>query len=95
MASYLVGQITVLDEKLWKEYVEGVSISLAPFNASIVFRGNKEAVLAGDNETERVVVIKFVDSDELKSWFNSHEYQSIIELRDRAANVTITTYEEY
>lgn len=95
MASYLVGQITVLNEQLWKEYAEGVDISLVPYSASIVLRGNKDSVLAGNNETELVVVIKFADADELKSWFSSHEYQSIIKLRDSAANVTITTYEEY
>lgn len=95
MASYLVGQITVLNEKLWKEYAEGVDISLGAYSAGIVFRGNKESVLSGKNETELVVVIKFADTDELKSWFNSHEYQSIVELRDKAAHVTITTYEEY
>lgn len=95
MASYLVGQIIVLNEKLWKEYAEGVDNSLGAYKASIVFRGNKDSVLSGNNETDLVVVIKFADAGELESWHQSYKYQSLIELRDKAAKVTITTYEEY
>lgn len=95
MASYLVGQISVLKEKLWEKYAEGVDKSLSAFKANTVFRGTKEAVLSGSNETHRVVVIKFADGNELDAWYHSNEYQSLIELRDKAAKVTITTYEEY
>lgn len=92
MSSYLIGQITVKNDALWQEYVAGVSESLAPFDASILFRGRQSGVLAGENSHELVVVIEFSDDDTVDTWFHSKKYQSLIPLRDRAADVTITTY---
>ena len=92
MAAYLVGPITVKEDKLWKEYVAGVQESIAPFDAKVVFRGRLDKVLAGQHAHDLVVVIEFADQATLNNWFNSEQYQSLIPLRDKAANVTITTY---
>ncbi len=92
MSAYLVGQIAVVNEPLWQKYVAGVARSLEPFDASIVFRGTKAADLAGHNTRELVVVIEFNDQVDLNNWFNSDLYQSIIPIRDAAADVVITTY---
>ena len=93
MAVYLIGQITVKDEDLWQQYVAGVQESLAPFDAEVVFRGKRDKVLAGQNDKELAVVIEFSGSAPLDNWFNSETYQSLIPLRDAAANVVITTYQ--
>jgi len=93
MAAYLVGQITVKDDNLWQEYVAGVAESIAPFDANIMFRGKRDKVLAGSHDYELIVVIEFSDIATVDNWFNSPKYQSLIPLRDRAANVVITTYQ--
>jgi len=93
MAAYLVGHITVKDDKLWQEYVSGVAESVAPFDANVVFRGKLDKVLAGTHDHDLVVVIEFSDLSTLDNWFNSETYQSLIPMRDKAANVTITTYQ--
>ena len=93
MAAYLIGQIKVQDEDLWQEYVTGVQESLVPFAAKIVFRGKLLEVLAGQHDKDLVVVIEFSDQSMLGRWFNSEKYQSLIPLRDKAANVVITTYQ--
>ncbi len=92
MAAYLVGHITVKDDGLWQRYVSGVQESIAPFKAKVVFRGRLDKVLAGQHAHDLVVVIEFADQATLDNWFNSEQYQSLIPLRDKAANVTITTY---
>ena len=94
MAAYLVGHITVKDDELWQEYVSGVQESISPFDAKVVFRGQLDKVLAGQHEHDLVVVIEFPDQSTLDNWFNSEKYQSLIPLRDKAANVTITTYKD-
>lgn len=93
MATYLVGHITVKDEELWQQYVSGVQESLSPFDAKVIFRGQLVEVLAGQHEHDLVVVIEFSDQSSLDNWFGSEKYQSLIPLRDRAANVVITTYQ--
>ncbi len=93
MAAFLVGQITVKDQELWQQYITGVSESIAPFDASVVFRGERASVLAGTNDYDLIVVIEFTELSVLEAWYHSEKYQSIISLRDRAADVVITTYQ--
>ncbi len=93
MAGYLVGHIKVKDPALWQDYVAGVQESLAPFAAKVVFRGKLASILAGTHEHDFVVVIEFVDLATLDRWFHSATYQALIPLRDRAADVVITSYE--
>ena len=93
MAVYLVGYMTVKDEELWQKYVSGVRESLSPYESRVLFRGKLVSVLAGSHEHDRAVVIEFLDRDTLDNWFNSETYQSLISLRDEAADIVITTYE--
>ncbi|KIH77291.1 Uncharacterized conserved protein, DUF1330 family [Geoalkalibacter ferrihydriticus] len=93
MATYLVGHIRIKDAILWQQYVDGVRESLRAFAAEVVFRGAKTAVLAGEHPYEQVVLIHFADQAMLQQWFSSQEYQSLIPLRDRAAEVMIASYE--
>ena len=92
MAAYLVGHITVKDDELWQKYLAGVAESIAPFDSKVVFRGQLVKILAGQHEHDLVVVIEFSDQSTLDAWYNSEKYQSIIPLRDKAADVVITTY---
>ena len=92
MAAYLVGHITVKDEGLWQEYMAGVQKSLAPFECKIIFRGQLDKILAGQHDHNLVVVIEYPDQTTLDNWYGSEKYQSLIPLRDKAADVVITTY---
>ena len=94
MAAYLIGHITVKDNELWQKYVAGVGDSLSPFDSRILFRGKLSSVLAGQHEHDLVVVIEFADQSTLDNWFHSKSYQALIPLRDKAANVVITTYKD-
>jgi uncharacterized protein (DUF1330 family) len=93
MPAYLVGHITVNNDDLWQKYVNGVGESLAPFDCKILFRGKRVSVLAGNHEYDNVVVIEFSDYTALNDWFHSEKYQSLIPIRDEAADVVIATYE--
>ena len=93
MSAYLVGHISVKNNELWQQYVTGVRESLSSFESRIIFRGQLVSVLAGEHEHDLVVVIEFPDLPTLNDWYYSEKYQSLIPLRDKAANVVITTYE--
>jgi len=93
MAAYLIGQIKVKDQNLWNKYVAGVKESLTPFAAEIVFRGTLLEVLAGEQDKDLVVVVKFAEQAVLNDWFTSEKYQSLIPLRDKAASVVISSYQ--
>lgn len=93
MAAYLIGHITVKDPVQWGVYVEGVRQSLVPFDAEVLFRGRRAAVLAGDHDYRNCVVIRFPDQAALQQWHRSDAYQRLIPTRDRAADVTIVSYD--
>ena len=93
MAAYLVGHITVRDPDLWQVYTTGVQKSLIPFEAILVFRGQRAAVLAGEHSYDQCVVIEFSDQGSLQEWFNSDAYQDLIPTRNKAADVVIISYD--
>jgi uncharacterized protein (DUF1330 family) len=93
MAAYLIGHITVKDGDLWEKYVEGVGKSLLPYGSEIVFRGELYKVLTGEHSRQNTVVIRFPDQATLQEWYNSKEYQDLVPIRDRAADVTIISYD--
>ncbi len=93
MAAYLIGHVTIKNDTLWQEYVAGVQESLLPYESKIVFRGKLISVLAGSHEYDQVVVIEFDDSAALEGWYRSEKYQSLIPTRNRAADVSITSYD--
>jgi uncharacterized protein (DUF1330 family) len=94
MSAYLIGHIRVKDPEPWAVYLEGVKQSLLPFAAEIVFRGRQASVLAGDLPYQLTVVIRFPDDAALQAWYRSEEYQALVPIRDRAADVVIAAYEE-
>nr|WP_302504109.1 DUF1330 domain-containing protein [Geoalkalibacter halelectricus] len=47
----------------------------------------------GAHPYDHTVVIAFTDQDSLGRWFHSELYQSLIPLRDRAADVVIISYD--
>ena len=94
MTAYLVGHISVRDPELWQVYIAGVQKSLVPFDATVIFRGQRAAVLAGKHFYDQCVVIEFSDRGSLQKWFNSDSYQALIPTRDRAADVVIISYDQ-
>ena len=93
MPAYLIGHITVNNPDKWKIYVAGVQNSLIPFEAEVVFRGERATVLAGEHPHQHTVVIKFPDQSTLQQWYHSDAYQALIPVRDEAADVVIISYD--
>ena len=91
--AYVVGHITVRDEDLWSEYRARVPETLAPWGGVLVFRATRLAVLSGTEPHPDIVVIRFPDAAAVDGWFSSPAYQSLIPLRERAADMVLTSYE--
>ncbi|MBS3803030.1 MAG: DUF1330 domain-containing protein [Oleiphilaceae bacterium] len=92
MAAYLLGQIKVRNEKLWDQYLAGVAESLVPFNARMKLMGKKTANLVGDDGNDRLVMLEFIDEPTVQRWFQSDCYNRLVPLRERAADVVISSY---
>ena len=90
--AYVVGHITIRRPERWAEYSRQVPDTLAPWGAELVFRGKQVATLAGENPHSDIVVIRFPDAAAVNQWFSSPAYQSLIPLREEAAEVVLLSY---
>jgi uncharacterized protein (DUF1330 family) len=91
--AYLIGTITVKNKEKWYEYRSKVTNTLLPWGGKLVFRGKKAVALAGNTKHNFSVIISFPNIDSLKGWFSSIEYQSIIPLREEAADMDLVCYQ--
>lgn len=64
-----------------------------PGGGELVFRGKRLAALAGENPHPDIVAIRFPSVTALNGWFTSVEYQSLIPLRQQAAEIVLLSYE--
>lgn len=94
MSAYIVGTITVRDGQLWARYVAGVAETFRQYGGELIFRAATPVPLAGRAHGERVVVARFADMPALRRWFDSPEYQALVPLRDAAADVVLTAYQD-
>ena len=91
--AYVVGQISVKDERKWVEYRNQVPATIALWGGEVVFRGKKASDFAKENPHTDIVVICFPSIEAAKTWEASPAYQSIIPLRQEAAEVMLTAYQ--
>lgn len=92
--AYVIGHITVKDPAKWAEYRANVPATLAPWQAELVFRGEKLAVLGGEHRHNDTVVIRFPDEAAVDGWYNSPAYQALIPLRQEAADLDLISFAE-
>ena len=82
MAAYFIFVHKVTDaDKLNNDYLPRAVESLGPYAPEILVVDQDIEVIEGDSGDTRVVVLKFKDKDEAKRWYNSPEYQEIVDLR--------------
>jgi uncharacterized protein (DUF1330 family) len=93
MAAYVVGQIRVKDPAGWEEYRSRVGATIAQHGGEVVTRGKTARVFSGEKLGDAVVILRFRDLESATRWHDSAEYQAIVPLRNRGAEVTLTLYE--
>ena len=93
MAVYVIGHITVKNPEKWGEYREKVPATLAPWGGEVMLRGRRIAVLSGAHPYTDTVVIRFPDANAAKGWYGSPAYQTLIPIREQAAEMVLISYE--
>ena len=82
MAAYLIFSHKVTDaDTLNNVYLPKAVETLGPYAPEILIVDENIEVIEGDTGDTRTVMLKFKDRDEAKRWYNSPEYQAIVNLR--------------
>jgi uncharacterized protein (DUF1330 family) len=85
MAAYVLVNVKITDSAGFAEYRKLVPATIAAFGGRFLARGGATEVLEGDWIPHRLVVLEFPDVATIRAWYQSPEYQQLLELRKRTA----------
>jgi uncharacterized protein (DUF1330 family) len=87
MPAYVIVETDIHDPEQYERYKAASPGSVAAGGGRFVVRGGETAVLEGDWNPPRLVVLEFPDLETAKDWYASDGYQEVKKLRDGAANL--------
>jgi uncharacterized protein (DUF1330 family) len=80
MPAYIVVNATITDQALLDEYVAAAGATLGNHQIKVHVANNESTILEGE-AGERIVVLEFPSRDAAMAWYQSPEYQAIIDKR--------------
>jgi uncharacterized protein (DUF1330 family) len=81
MTAYIVIDMTVKDADKLSKYSAAAPATLAKFKGEFVTKGKIQS-LHGASPFQNKAVIQFPDKESAINWYNSPEYQELVELRN-------------
>jgi len=93
MPAYVIVETDIRDPEQYDRYKAASPGSVAEGGGRFVVRGGETAVLEGDWDPPRLVVLEFPDLETAKRWYASDGYQEVKRLREGAANLRMVAVE--
>jgi uncharacterized protein (DUF1330 family) len=87
MAAYVIVETDITDPARYEQYKAASPGAIAAGGGRFVVRGGELAVLEGDWQPSRLVVLEFEDLAAAKRWYQSETYQQAKKLREGAAHL--------
>jgi uncharacterized protein (DUF1330 family) len=89
MPAYVIVETDITDAEQYEKYKAASPGAIAAGGGRFLVRGGKHAVLEGDWQPSRLVVLEFEDLAAAQRWYESDAYQDAKKLRDGAASLRI------
>jgi uncharacterized protein (DUF1330 family) len=89
MPAYVIVETDIHDPDQYEHYKNAVPAALAAHGGRFVARGGELAVLEGEWDPKRLVVLEFDDLEAAKRFYASAEYQEAKALREGAAHLNM------
>jgi uncharacterized protein (DUF1330 family) len=87
MPAYIVIEANIHDPEQYERYKAASPDAVHSGGGRFVVRGGELAVLEGDWEPARLVILEFPDLEAAKRWYVSPEYEEVKRLREGAATL--------
>ena len=81
MAAYFIAQYVVNDVGLYGEYAASAGPTVAAHGGEVVVFDVAAATIEGHPPGPQTVIIKFESTEQAKAWYDSSEYQGIVNKR--------------
>ncbi len=89
MAAYLVALLKINDLKEMDIYRAGVHDTIDKHKGEIIVSNENAEVIEGEWPYTKTVVIRFPSMEAAKRWYESPEYQEVVQHRFRAAETNL------
>jgi uncharacterized protein (DUF1330 family) len=86
MPAYVIVETDVTDPEQYEQYKAASPAAIAAGGGRFLVRGGELAVLEGDWQPPRIVILEFDDLEAAKRWYESAAYQEAKKLRAGAAS---------
>ncbi len=87
MSAYVIAEFTVKDPDIYREkYAGNAGRTAKEYGAEVLANSNWE-ILHGDGSLTSGALMRFPDHETAIKWYNSPEYQQLIEIRGVAMDV--------
>ena len=86
MPAYVIVETDVTDPEQYEQYKAASPAAIAAGGGRFLVRGGELAVLEGDWQPPRIVILEFEDLQAAKRWYESQAYQEAKKLREGAAS---------
>jgi uncharacterized protein (DUF1330 family) len=93
MPAYVIAEMDIHDPEQYEKYKAVSPAAVAAGGGRFVVRGGELAVLEGDWNPKRLVVLEFEDLESVKRWYASPGYQEVKKLREGAADLNMVAVE--
>jgi uncharacterized protein (DUF1330 family) len=87
MPAYVIVETDITDPERYERYKAAAGAAVAAAGGRYVVRGGELAVLEGDWQPSRLVVLEFEDLAAAKRWYDSERYLEARRLREGAARM--------
>jgi uncharacterized protein (DUF1330 family) len=84
MSAYVIVEFTVKDSDVYREKYSAIAGRTAKEHGGEVLAAGKWEILHGDPMLSSGAIVRFPDHESAISWYNSPEYQQLIEVRSVA-----------
>ena len=93
MPAYVIVETDITDPERYEQYKATSPGAVAAGGGRFIVRGGELAVLEGEWNPARLVVLEFPDLDSAKRWYESERYQDAKKLREGAAHLKMVAVE--
>jgi uncharacterized protein (DUF1330 family) len=93
MPAYIIVETDVHDPEQYERYKAASPGAVAAGGGRFIARGGELAVLEGDWQPKRLVLLEFPDLETAKRFYESERYQEAKKLRDGAASLRMVAVE--
>jgi uncharacterized protein (DUF1330 family) len=89
MPAYIIGQVTINDPVEYEKYLSNFMPIFLSFSGRVVVASEDTEVIEGHWARTKTIVLEFPTRDHARRWYDSEEYQKIVEHRFKSASANL------